>query len=57
MSFIELLICWIVTAGIIYVSSFTSLYFFSDTCKLLDSIAHRKRRKSKRSSDGDSDFD
>ena len=57
MSFIELLICWIITAVIIYVSGFTSLYFYSDTCKFLDSIAHRKRRKSKRSSDGDSDFD
>lgn len=55
MSFIELLICWIITACIIYVSGFTSLYFYSDTCKLLDSIA--KRRKSKRKSDGDSDFD
>lgn len=57
MSFIELLICWIVTAGIIYVSGFTSLYFYSYTCKLLDSILHRKGRKSKRKSDGDSDFD
>lgn len=57
MSFIELLICWIITALIIYVSGFTSLYFYSDTCKILDSIVHRKRRKSKRKSDGDSDFD
>lgn len=56
MSFFELLICWIITAGIIYVSAFTSLYFYSDTCKFLDSIVH-KRRKSKRKSDGDSDFD
>ena len=38
-------------------SGFTSLYFYSDTCKLLDSIVHRKGRKSKRKSDGDSDFD
>lgn len=57
MSFIELLICWIVTAGIIYVSGFTSLYFYSDTCKFLDFIFHRKARKIKRKSDGDSDFD
>lgn len=57
MSFFELLICWIITAGIIFASGFTSLYFYSDICKFLDSIAHRKRRKSKRSSDGDSDFD
>ena len=57
MSFIELLLCWIITAVIIYVSGFASLYFYSDTCKFLESIAHRKRRKSKRKSDGDSDFD
>lgn len=57
MSFIELLICWLITAGIIFVSGFSSLYFYSDTCKLLDSIVHRKRRKSQRNIDGDSDFD
>ena len=56
MNFFSLVICWIVTALIIYLSGFMSLFLYDDTIRffnrIADKILHKKKNK-----DSDSDFD